>query len=492
MLLQRIRFTVIIVSFALAGVFLLQGYWLYNSYQLSAEQFDKDILKLLQTLQQKHIQRDMKTLGIPLDSLRSGKRLIIGKGEKMNAFFQTFSDVTGRQPELPLLEPDDSTKGPFKLSVITQINAGKTDIKGRSKVQQTKIVNITDVFHDKSELQKLSGPLSLEIDSLLHTHNIYTSYALKLSNISGRGQPYYTDSIRFEQFSRKITRLKFGILQPYFVDFSLDNNLLFIVKKMQWILLISIAIIGATAWAFLYMLRTIFQQKKMSDIKNDFFNNMTHEFKTPIATISLAVEALKNREVNSNSQRLSEYLTICQLELNRISSMVDKVLRMAAFEKNEVSLYFQTTNVLLLINKVISTMQPQLSRKNAVIHVNEGQELLPMLELDQDHIANVFYNLIENSLKYSRRLPVIKIDLRYEQAFVKISIEDNGIGIPTAYQDRVFDNFFRVPTGDLHDVKGFGMGLSYVASIVRMHHGEISVSSRLGEGSVFTICLPFK
>lgn len=492
MLLQRIRFTVIIVSCALLGIFLLQGYWLYNSYQLSAEQFDKEILKLMQVLQQQYVQRDMKKLDIPLDSLRGGRHIILGKKEKLNTFFQSFGAPTDREQDRLLLEPKDTAKHPRQLSVVTQINTDSTDQEGHSKIQRTKIINVTDVFRSKSELKKLAEHLSVEVDSLLQRHNLQTSYAVKLSNINGRGESYYSDSLSFESYSSKITRLKFGVWQPFFIDFAVENNMLFIVKKMQWVLLISITIVGVTAWAFLYMLRTIFEQKRMSDIKNDFFNNMTHEFKTPIATVSLAVEALTNNEVLHNSQRSSEYLTICQLELSRISTLVDKVLRMAAFEKNEVNLYFQSTDIHQLIRNVISTMQPQLAKKNAIVHLSDKAEALPMMMLDRDHISNVFYNLIENGLKYSTNLPLIKIDLRCETAGLKISVEDNGIGIPNTYHDRVFENFFRVPTGDIHNVKGFGMGLSYVATIIKMHRGEINLISKLGEGSTFIVNLPIE
>lgn len=492
MLLRRIRFIVVIVSCAFVGIFFLQGYWLYNSYQLSAEQFDKEILKIVQALQQKHMQRDMRQIGIPIDSLPRGKRIMIGKGEKLDAFFQTFDHLIDGKPALPPLAQEDKAKEAVKFSVITQFKTDGPDKESHSKVEKTKIVNIAKVFHSKSELEKLAHTLAVEIDSALRSESLTASYALRLSNLNGGGQPYYTDRLQFNQYTPKISRLKFGLLEPYFLDLSLDNSIGFIVKKMQWVLLISIAIVGITAWAFLYMLRTIFQQKRISDIKNDFFNNMTHEFKTPIATVSLAVEAFKNREVINDGQRFSEYLSICQLELNRVSSMIDKVLRMAAFEKNEISLSFRRTNIFHLISDVIATMQPQLAKKSAVIRINNKEKEFPELLLDRDHILNVFYNLIENGLKYAGGQPLIEISLSCKEEVVEVTVKDNGIGIPSNYHDRIFENFFRVPTGDIHDVKGFGMGLSYVAKIIKMHRGTITLSSKLGEGSAFTVALPFK
>jgi len=287
-----------------------------------------------------------------------------------------------------------------------------------------------------------------------------------------------------------VSRMKIGVLKPFMLDLSLANNTLFIAKKMQWVLLASLIIMGTTAWAFWYMLRTIFQQKRWSAIKNDFFNNMTHEFKTPIATVSLAVEALKNEGIVHDAQRLDEYLMICDHELKRISAMIDKVLKMAAFERSEVSLSFQSTSVKELVMRVITTMQPQITRKQADVYTSFSEHIPPVV-MDADHMANVLYNLIENSLKYTTAAPKIKLECLYDgEETLQFTVSDNGIGIPAAYHDKVFENFFRVPTGDIHDVKGFGMGLSYVRTIVGMHQGTIELKSKRHEGSTFIITLP--
>ena len=493
MLLKRIRFIVIIVTCSLLGIFLLQGYWLYNSYQLSAEQFDKEVAKIMHALQQKYVRIDMKKMGVPVDSLHRGKRIIGLEHGEMDSFFLSFNNSAGDLPELPNLNLDDTNRRSMKFSIITQLDADSVrQDNARTKFRKKQIYNVHDIYYNEQAFRGIAMPLMQDIDSLMLVNGINAPYALKLSNLGGLGKAYFTDSLLYQQLSPKLTNLKIGVLRPFYLDLSLNNNILFIVKKMQWVLIASVIIIGITSWAFLYMLRTIFQQKKLSDIKNDFFNNMTHEFKTPIATVSLAVEALKNKEISDNPSRSQEYLTICQHELKRISAMVDKVLKMAAFEKSEIDLSFQKTNILPLIESIVATLQPQLVNKQAKLRVVASEDM-PEVMLDRDHMANVFYNLIENSLKYTEKEPVIEISCKYEGGdSVQITVGDNGIGIPTAYQDKVFENFFRVPTGDIHNVKGFGMGLSYVAAIIKMHAGAIKLKSKLNEGSVFTITLPLK
>jgi len=491
MLPKKIRFIVIIVSCSLLGIFLLQGYWLYNSYQLNVQQFDKEIAEVTQELQRSYLFADMKKMGIPLDS-EAGKKMMATEDAGVGEFLQLFNHLPDSILYREGLKKGDTLKRDIKFTIIRKSDSdsmdGRSDKPDRYKNRIYKFLN-TD--YDQKGFQQVEGPLRKGLDSLLQRRGIKTSYALKLSNLGGASIRYYTDSLHFHQLPLRSENVKVGILRPFYVSLSLDNNVLFIMKKMQWVLIASTLIIGVISWAFLYMLRTIFQQKKLSDVKNDFFNNMTHEFKTPIATVSLAVEALKNEEVFKNPTRVEEYLDISQHELKRIAAMVDKVLKMAAFEKSEINLSFQKLNIEELIEGVVATMQPQLAKKQADLRVSYSGEI-PAIVADRDHLASVLYNLIENSLKYTTEVPKIEISCKREQAMLQIMISDNGVGILPAYQEKVFANFFRVPTGDVHDVKGFGMGLSYVLAIVKRHGGEIKLKSKISEGTIFTISLPIE
>ena len=492
MLVKRIRFIVAMVSCSLLGIILLQGYWLYHAYQLSAEQFDQEIRKMAQTLQRKYVAADMKSMGIPLNS-EIGRQMTAQDEDRAGEFFQLFHDAadsTHMQRVDQIHHQEDTLKRNRRFMITTSTRDTGNDPATKIATHKTVLYQSFPDPYSTSEFQQLAISMRHAFDSLMQLNRIQTPYALKLSNVGRSNPSYYTDSALFSRLPPRVSRMKIGVLKPFMLDLSLANNTLFIAKKMQWVLLASLIIMGTTAWAFWYMLRTIFQQKRWSAIKNDFFNNMTHEFKTPIATVSLAVEALKNEGIVHDAQRLDEYLMICDHELKRISAMIDKVLKMAAFERSEVSLSFQSTSVKELVMRVITTMQPQITRKQADVYTSFSEHIPPVV-MDADHMANVLYNLIENSLKYTTAAPKIKLECLYDgEETLQFTVSDNGIGIPAAYHDKVFENFFRVPTGDIHDVKGFGMGLSYVRTIVGMHQGTIELKSKRHEGSTFIITLP--
>jgi len=227
-------------------------------------------------------------------------------------------------------------------------------------------------------------------------------------------------------------------------------------------------------------------------LKNEFIGNITHELKTPIATVGVAIEALRNFNAIEDPQRTKEYLDISANELQRLSLLVDKVLKLSMFEKKEVELKKEVFDLRELLNEVLSIMKLQFEKYRATVSVDtQGDDF--KISADRLHMTSVLYNLLDNALKYSTVEPEIKITLSASRPdFVTLYLTDSGLGIPKEYQSKVFDKFFRVPTGDRHTVKGYGLGLSYVREIVRRHGGIISVESELGKGTTFTIHLPRK
>ncbi|HPI09016.1 MAG TPA: HAMP domain-containing sensor histidine kinase, partial [Saprospiraceae bacterium] len=226
-----------------------------------------------------------------------------------------------------------------------------------------------------------------------------------------------------------------------------------------------------------------------TELKNDFIRNMTHELKTPIATVSVAVEALQNFDALQNPQRTQEYLDIAGIELNRLSLLVDKVLRVSMFEKQEPELRREPLDLKLLVQDILHSMRLQFEKHHAQV------QFLPesgdySVSGDRLHLSSVVYNLLDNALKYGSEHPVIRVGMSHRDGQLSLQVQDNGVGIPAAYQGRVFEKFFRVPTGDVHNVKGHGLGLSYVAGVVRLHGGSIGLESREKAGSTFTILLP--
>ncbi|WP_353722416.1 HAMP domain-containing sensor histidine kinase [Dyadobacter sp. 676] len=246
---------------------------------------------------------------------------------------------------------------------------------------------------------------------------------------------------------------------------------------------------------FYMAVTTILRQKKLSDIKNDFINNMTHEFKTPISTIALAAEMAQENSASlvgsPKGARLDRYLGIIREENKRLGTHVEKVLQMALLDKGHVKLKITDANIHDLIGKALNGQSVQIEQKEGEVDLNFDAEE-DVVAADEVHISNILNNLIDNAIKYSPEKLHLTITTRNENGGIAIAIADKGIGMSREQQQRVFDTFYRVPTGNLHDVKGFGLGLSYVKKMVEAHDGTVRLQSKPGEGSTFTIWLPVR
>lgn len=288
-------------------------------------------------------------------------------------------------------------------------------------------------------------------------------------------------------FSTK--RVPVGLLNPVFYRAEFDSPGLYIFKKTGVQLLLSALLIGLTILSFVFIYRNLLAQKRLTDIKNEFIGNITHELKTPIATVSVAIEAMKNFNALQNPERTREYLSIAGLELNRLSLLVDKVLRLSMFEKQQLEMKYEWFDLKELVNEVTGSMQLQFEKCGATVKQEfTGDDF--SLMADRMHISSVIYNLLDNALKYSKTDPQISINLEANENGLQLKVKDNGIGIPAAYREKIFDKFFRVPQGDKHNVKGYGLGLSYAAHIIAEHQGTVSVESGEGTGTTFLIKLP--
>lgn len=245
--------------------------------------------------------------------------------------------------------------------------------------------------------------------------------------------------------------------------------------------------------AFYLTVHTMLRQKKLGEIKNDFINNMTHEFKTPIATISLAVDAMKNEKVLQNREKISYFSSIIKEENQRMNRQVETILKASQLERQEVSLNLQPIHAHETIKDVLDNFVLQLQDKQgkAEVTLNAGND---EINADEVHFSNLINNLVDNAVKYAKEnTPLqIKVTTSSNDKFLFIKVEDNGIGMSKETVKRVFERFYRAHTGNLHNVKGFGLGLSYVKTIVQAHGGEIKVDSTLGKGSTFTLQWPLR
>jgi len=290
---------------------------------------------------------------------------------------------------------------------------------------------------------------------------------------------------RFPLFNKDVIRDP-GMLYVYFPKKSslIIENMFFTLASSGGLLLVLIFI-------FAYTIYAIIRQKKLSEMKTDFINNMTHEFKTPVATIMIASEALKDPEIVADKSRIGRLANIIYDENVRLGNHIERVLSVARLEKKEIKLEFSPVNVNELVTAVVDSMSLQLQKRNAVVTL-ELNATHDTIMGDELHLSNVIYNLIDNANKYSVDAPIINITTKNNHKHFCFEIKDEGIGMTKDQSKRIFDQFYRVPTGNLHDVKGFGLGLNYVQDIVTEMAGTIKVHSEKDKGTTFEVILPFK
>ncbi|RPE12842.1 sensor histidine kinase [Chitinophaga lutea] len=262
-----------------------------------------------------------------------------------------------------------------------------------------------------------------------------------------------------------------------------------VFKWMGWMIFGGILFTIIIVTAFALTIRTMLGQKKLSEIKSDFINNMTHELKTPLATISLAIDAIGNERVMDNKEKIRYFSGIIKEENRRMNKQVESILQSALMEKEEITLNLQPIDVHQLISSTVENLQLQLAGKNGRVDLQLNAHQ-PIIKADEVHFSNLIFNLLDNAIKYSKDNLEVRISTSNTRKNLVISIADNGIGMSRDTVSRIFEKFYRAHTGNVHNVKGFGLGLSYVKAIVDAHKGKIRVESILGKGSRFTMEFP--
>ncbi len=279
-----------------------------------------------------------------------------------------------------------------------------------------------------------------------------------------------------------------GFAHPVTYRLKLGNTFPYLFRQLVQPILFSILLLGITILSFVLLYRSLLKQRRLAELKNEFISNITHELKTPIATVGVAIEALKNFNAMHDPKRTQEYLDISSNELQRLNLLVDKVLKLSMFEKKEMDLKYEPVDLAGVVNEVVDSLKLQFEKHNAKVTIaREGNFVI---QGDRLHLVSVVFNLLDNAIKYSKDEAVINIHLGEVEKAVILKVTDNGIGIQPEYRNKIFEKFFRVPHGDTHNAKGYGLGLSYVAQVVKKHDGTISVESQPGSGTTFTITLP--
>lgn len=328
-----------------------------------------------------------------------------------------------------------------------------------------------------------------KIDSIYRKELTKAGITIPFRIHSGKADSLHKkDTIPAAQFTTNPATV--GIIHPYWYQAGFDNPVSYLLQKISLQILFSLFLVAFTTAAFVFLFRNLLAQRKLTEMKNDFISNITHELKTPLATVSVAVEALRNFGGLQHPEKTKEYLDISASELQRLNLLVDKVLKLSLFENRELDLRKEKVDLAELVDSVLKTLKLQFEARKATVHF-ETQGFDFGMEADKLHMTSVLFNLLDNALKYSNDNPDIRVKLIRLEQEIWLQVADKGMGIPAEYRTRIFDKFFRIPSGDHHNTKGYGLGLSYVAHVVKKHAGIIEVVSDPNNGSVFTVKFPF-
>lgn len=461
---QSIIIVIALMSLALIGTTVIQYLWIKRWVDLQELSFDDKAMEALHTVndelisRQKHKEDILKLPNYNKNNPITGIESF--QSQKRNTELEGLAYIFDRHKYLENISPgdlDELIKKEFQSRGInTEYDYGIWSTKSKS----FSILNGNFVVEEESAPQSSQAEIQQ-----LENQNLYQS-------------KYFVELFRYAEQSP-------GELKVYFpkkTSYLWSSSLGAMISALIFTSLILLC--------FIYTINVILFQKRVSEMKTDFINNMTHEFKTPIATISLAADSINSPKVNSSVDKVKRYANIIKQENKRMLGQVEKVLQMAQLEKSDFQLKVTEFDVHELIKTAAEHSRLKVNKRNGTVAL-DLQADKTQITADNNHISNVIHNLLDNAEKYSKDIPEIAIKTFNSSNGINIQISDKGIGMSKDALKNIFEKFYRVHTGNLHDVKGFGLGLSYVKAIVNAHKGDIKVVSMLGEGSSFTIFLPF-
>ena len=462
------------MSVTLIALMIIQVYWIKNAIMVKEAIFNRDVGDAVSNAiyHLEHIDRD-RMHRLKRNSLRNTKLNFIHKKDSLEVYltdnFTSFSQDHKTQQNLHSFQ----SSGQFIQNIFGQ------PPKDMLKIENRVSIKLMDSLL-KVEFREAGIKTKYEF-------GIYTPKYRKmmLQKTGHYPKELLASPFRFLLFPGEI----FGQKNQLMIYFPNERS--YLITRLWTLLAASLVLILTIIFSFTYVISTVFKQKKLSEIKNDFINNMTHEFKTPISTISLACQALSDKDVAKNPSVYESYVSIIDEENNRLSGMAERILQSARLQKGEIKIKLEKVDLHHLITDAKQKLDLLIKQKGGVINM-DLKATTHEIEADKVHITNIIFNLLDNANKYTPWAPIITISTRNISQGIIISIKDNGIGINKSNQKKVFDKLYRVPTGNIHNVKGFGLGLSYVKSVIEKHHGKITIDSELKKGSTFTIYLPLK
>ena len=333
------------------------------------------------------------------------------------------------------------------------------------------------------------------IEAALQEENINARFDFALYNAFTTDFIIEPQSVTPEQIlkSEYVFRLKYNekVSSPHYIILYFPAERGIFLQRMSTIVILILGLLVVSFTISIVALYSLYRQKKLSEVTNEFVNNMTHEFKTPISTISLACEALSDPTLHSNADMREAYIGIIRDENNRLKNMVTTILQTAQLKKGQVKMNMELIDMHELIHKVADSIALQISSSMGSLNLALNADTHELFG-DKSHLENVIINLVENGIKYPQGAPEILINTQSNGKQFLLSVTDKGIGIPKKAISNIFENFYRIPKGNVHNVKGYGLGLGYVKKIVSLHKGKIEVQSEVGKGSTFIIYLPLQ
>jgi len=510
---------VVLMSIALIGIIAVQLFWIKTSIEMREEQFSTSVKfalsRVSENIQDREFDEYVEEYSPLFDEMRQSKESTV-----RDYFFQQTDTVrneifTFRQSIVEnnfksQISPFDRDTINFKSFVGKEETKVETyefeskDFKELSpkerivkfeRLDKYDKIQLEDVFNNVVPRRPIhkrvsTNEIRLNLDNELRARNIETDFEFSVFN-DGLLTKVKSDKFKEKRgFTYKVPLFANGnIKTDYDLYVSFPDKKEYILSTISWILILSALFIFIIILTFASSLYQLIKQKRISEIKTDFINNMTHEFKTPIATINLAVDSIKNPKIISDKEKIIRYAEMIREENKRMHAQVENVLRISKLEKNQLDLSKDVVDLHDIIEAAVLHVSLIVSNKEGYInqHFNAKQSEILASQL---HITNVITNILDNAIKYSKESP--KIDIYTENAgnSIVVKIKDQGIGMNKNVQRKVFNKFYREQTGNIHNVKGHGLGLSYVKSIVERHQGSVFVESEKGKGSTFIVKLP--
>jgi two-component system phosphate regulon sensor histidine kinase PhoR len=499
---RRIKGLLIAISVALIGLMGIQVKWMRDTMALREAQFQRSVDNALFTVSDRleHVEK-MKEL----KRNKAGRKLLRKLDELREESAQEAATVeevmaeSGLDPGPAAPKTASGPGMPDAPMAIEEDHAGSS-VKTTVEEHEALITDLVRAILAKELGRDIRDRINTRLlDSLLSSElragGVQPGYSYGIFTEKGEavdiGVGGIHDTLLLEsRYKEKLFR--HDLAGPcYYLHVVVPGQRGMLWRGMLPVLLTSALFMAIIVVAFFFTIRTIYQQKRISDIRNDLVNNLTHELKTPISTIGLACEALVDPSMPKTEQQVRTFVNMIRDENKRLGSLVENVLQSAVLESGHMVLKRVDLDVHALIQDVVRSSNIQVSRRNGRID-QELKAEIHHVSGDRIHLTNLLYNLIDNAVKYAEQEPRIRIATANDDEGVTISVTDNGIGIAPSEQRKIFDRLYRVPTGNLHNAKGFGLGLSYVRTVVERHGGRIKLESAPGRGSTFHIFIPFE